>query len=92
MKQLYVSVLLVALAAGPAVAQTQETAPAQTAPAASSKDQQKQLKREESANKSQAKSDKAQRKALKQEDKANAKAAKAEKGDQQSTPAQAPPQ
>lgn len=73
------ALLLLALTAGIALAQAAQTTspvPA-TAGSADSKDQQKELKKQEDANKQEAKSAKAQRKALKQEDKADKAAAKA---------------
>ena len=69
------SVLALALLGGMAMAQqAPQTATPDAPAAASSKDQQKSLKKQEDASKQQGKSAKAQRKALKEEDKA-AKAA-----------------
>jgi hypothetical protein len=88
MKNIIIPALTVILMTGAVAAQqTQapvpDSAPTQTAPAATTKDQQKQLKREEDSNRQQAKSDKAQRKALKEQDKAKEKAAKANHGTDQ---------
>lgn len=78
MKQLHTGLLLAALTFVPAIAQTSQITPVPaTAGAADSKNQQKELKKQEDANKQEAKSAKAQRKALKQEDKAAKAAAKA---------------
>ncbi|MGI4855223.1 MAG: hypothetical protein ACRYF4_14405 [Janthinobacterium lividum] len=69
MKRVFLGTTIVTLAllSGAALAQTAQT---ETPAAASSKDQQKSLKKQEDASKEAAKSDKAQRKALKQQDKA----------------------
>ncbi len=71
------SMLALALLSGSVVAQSTQATTPDGATAASSKDQQKSLKKQEDANKEQAKSAKAQRKALKQEDKAAKAAEKA---------------